>query len=165
MCISCLRHWSQAQSSRVQSPPCSWRSLACGWAVEPAAGGGCSPGSSLPSPLPLRDRDPQCGAAGGESCTLHLLPLPPFLLGNRELIRPATHLAFLVPAEEEPANPKLLMLELRLSAGTCLWWLRCRAGQAVPACRGAEMPTLLAATQLRCPPRDRTRGSHESLLV
>lgn len=105
------------------------------------------------------------GQQVGSLCTLHLLPLPPFLLGNRELIRPATHLAYLIPAEEEPANPKLLMLKLRLCAGTFLWWLRCRAGQAVPACRGAEMPTLLAAAQLQCPPRDRTRGSHESLLV
>lgn len=113
------------------------------------------------------ETDPQCGAAGGESLHFALAAFTSFtfLLGNRELIRPATHLAFLVPAEEEPANPKLLMLELRLCAGTFLWWLRCRAGQAVPACRGAEMPTLLAATQLQCPPRDRTRGSHESLLV
>lgn len=46
-----------------------------------------------------------------------MLPLPPFLLGNRELIWPAASLTFLVPAEEEPAEPKLLMLELRLFAG------------------------------------------------
>lgn len=69
------------------------------------------------------ETDPQCGAAGGESLHFALAAFTSFtfLLGNRELIRPATHLAFLVPAEEEPANPKLLMLELRLCAGTFLW--------------------------------------------
>lgn len=94
-------------------------------------------------------------------CALHLLPLPPFLLGNRELFQPAAYLPFLVPAEEEPAEPKLRMLGLRLC--WCRWCLRCGAGRAVPACRG-EVPTLLTVTQLWSP-RERTRGSHGSLLL
>lgn len=46
-----------------------------------------------------------------------MLPLPPFLLGNRDLIHPASCLPFLVSAEEEPAEPKLLMPGLGLCAG------------------------------------------------
>lgn len=72
-------------------------------------------------------------------CALHLLPLPPFLLGNRGLIRPAAYLPFLVPAEEEPAKPKLQMLGLGLCAGA--------AGVSDVELDGPCLPA-----QERCPP-------------
>lgn len=134
-----------------------------GWAVGPAVGGGCFPGSSLPSLPPLTDRGPECGAAGGGLCALHELPLPPLLLGNRELIQPATHLPFLVPAEDEPAKPKLLMLGLRLGAGPGPWrpgW----SGTGGACLQGRRDAPARCHTAL-VPQGERTRGSHESLLL
>lgn len=87
-------------------------------------------------------------------CALHLLPLPPFLLGNRELIRPAAHLPFLAPAEEEPAKPKLRM---RLCAGA--------AGGS-----GVELDGPCLPAEERCPPSSLSHSSgprergHEDLM-
>lgn len=86
-------------------------------------------------PLSSSLQSPECCAAAGD-CLCSALAAFTSIPSGQQAINPASHhLPFLVPAEEEPAKAKLL----RLCAGACLWWLRCRSGQAMPACRGGEM--------------------------
>lgn len=76
---------------------------------------------------------PSMGHWVGSLCSA-LTALTSVLLGNGELIRPATDLPCLIPAEEEP---KLLMLQLRLAASTYLLHRSSKAEQ-VSLCLPAE---------------------------
>lgn len=71
-----------------------------------------------------------------------------------KLIQPPTHLPFLIPAEDDLAKPKMMMLRLRLGPGMG----PCGpdgAGQAACACRVGDAP--LPVTQLWSPERADTR--------
>lgn len=147
------RHWPQPWAGGVQTAPCSGTSPGYGSAVDPAAGGGCKPGSGSPHFFPSETEVPSVGQGMGGLSALHSPPWPPFPLGNGELIRPAADLPCLAPAEEEPAKPQPLMSEPRLAAGPCL--LQGSWSRGAQRSSGTGCACLQRSRDVR-PPRRRT---------
>lgn len=164
--ISHPRHWPQPWASRMQTPPCT------GWVAKPAAGGGCKPGSSPPfASSPLRRRSWAWDSGWGVSvlCSCRLDLHSRWAMGNLSYQRLICPVSFL--QRKSQLSPDCWwsgqgwLLVGAFGMGTGPGCLRDRAGQAVPACRGAEMSIFLPATQLCCLPWEWTQGSHKNPLL